>query len=34
MVRAAAPTVASEDNGAWFIVRDANGQALSFVYYE
>jgi hypothetical protein len=23
-----------EDNGACFIVRDANGQALSFVYYE
>jgi hypothetical protein len=23
-----------EDNGACFIVRDANGQALSYVYYE
>jgi hypothetical protein len=23
-----------EDNGACFIVRDANGQALSHVYYE
>jgi hypothetical protein len=22
-----------EDNGACFIVRDANGQALSYVYY-
>jgi len=23
-----------EDNGSCFIVRDANGQALSYVYYE
>jgi hypothetical protein len=23
-----------EDNGACFIIRDANGQALSHVYYE
>jgi hypothetical protein len=23
-----------EDNGACFIVRDANGQALSYIYYE
>jgi hypothetical protein len=23
-----------EDNGACFIVRDNNGQALSYVYYE
>jgi hypothetical protein len=23
-----------EDNGACFIVRDSNGQALSYVYYE
>jgi hypothetical protein len=23
-----------DDNGACFIVRDANGQALSYVYYE
>jgi hypothetical protein len=23
-----------EDNGSYFIVRDANGQALSYVYYE
>jgi hypothetical protein len=23
-----------EDNGACFIVRDHNGQALSYVYYE
>jgi hypothetical protein len=23
-----------EDNGACFIVRDANGQAVSYVYYE
>jgi hypothetical protein len=23
-----------EDNGACFIVRDGNGQALSYVYYE
>jgi hypothetical protein len=23
-----------EDNGACFIARDANGQALSYVYYE
>jgi hypothetical protein len=23
-----------EDNGACFIVRDANGQALSYLYYE
>jgi hypothetical protein len=23
-----------EDNGACFIVRDANGQALSYVYYK
>jgi hypothetical protein len=23
-----------EDNGACFIIRDANGQALSYVYYE
>ena len=23
-----------EDNGACFIVRDANGEALSYVYYE
>jgi hypothetical protein len=23
-----------EDNGACFIVGDANGQALSYVYYE
>jgi hypothetical protein len=23
-----------EDNGACFIVRDAKGQALSYVYYE
>ena len=23
-----------EDNGACFIVKDANGQALSYVYYE
>jgi hypothetical protein len=23
-----------EDNGACFIVRDHNGQALSFIYYE
>ena len=23
-----------EDNGSCFIIRDANGQALSYVYYE
>jgi len=23
-----------EDNGAYFIIRDNNGQALSYVYYE
>jgi hypothetical protein len=23
-----------DDNGACFIIRDANGQALSYVYYE
>ena len=23
-----------DDNGSCFIVRDANGQALSYVYYE
>jgi hypothetical protein len=23
-----------EDNGACFIIRDSNGQALSYVYYE
>src|SRR6185312_6857475 len=28
------PTWDVEDNGSCFIVRDANGQALSYVYYE
>jgi hypothetical protein len=28
------PPWTTEDNGACFIVRDANGQALAYVYYE
>jgi len=28
------PPWTTEDNGACFIIRDANGQALAYVYYE
>jgi endo-1,4-beta-D-glucanase Y len=28
------PPWKADDNGAWFIVKDRNGQALAYVYYE
>jgi hypothetical protein len=33
-VRRFSPPWDIENNGACFIIRDANGQALSYVYYE